>query len=103
MSGNCENNSICQPAENGATCSEDSGCASGNCTNNVCLANNGDTCTDNSNCISGYCDSGICQPAKDGATCSENNNCKSENCIDGICTEAGCTCGATDGICISPC
>ncbi|MGZ6255162.1 MAG: hypothetical protein ACXWL5_04195, partial [Candidatus Chromulinivorax sp.] len=81
--------SICNGAD-GALCSSNDDCDSGNCYDGICEACigncNGIICYDSGQCCdSGSCINGFCSNGGDGCTCDSNSDCSSGNCYAGLC------------------
>ena len=76
----------------GISCSTNSDCVSGNCTNGACAggfgAPSGTTCTTNTDCASGACNNGTCGTGTmlpDGRSCASPTECASGVCTNGAC------------------
>lgn len=98
-------------ADDGQSCNGDSGCASNNCSNNICQASGvtsgevGAKCIIGSTTTGGQCDTGLtctgsssttgsigtcsspsATKTPNGGSCMSNSDCNSNNCVNNICT-----------------
>jgi len=84
--------------KDGAACTENDGCKSGNCVNGLCCIKGKTCCTSANQCPSGqYCsvknNRNYCIPAlPDGQSCKAKEECLSGNCKKGVCCPFGQDC-----------
>ena len=92
----------CPTCANGKACVAARDCQSGNCTNNVCMANGGNNACRN-NIKDGAetdidCGGGTCFPCGVMRRCTANTDCQSKNCGGGICQQPVAKFGCISGL-----
>lgn len=89
---------------NGASCTANSQCTSGNCQNGMCCASGNVCCSTQSQCTSaGYLrcnEAHYCEAyTENGGYCISGDTCTSRNCKNYVCCEAGKNCCTTNSHC----
>ncbi|HKY34757.1 MAG TPA: hypothetical protein VJN18_02355 [Polyangiaceae bacterium] len=86
----------------GSACTENGDCASGDCTDQVCVGDGGlaagSDCSSDGQCASGSCTDGQCDAGlAAGSDCSSDRECASGSCTDGQCDGSSSGGGGTTG------